>query len=345
MSNNHNVSKPYDDQLPPGQQLVAPGKWPIVGERFPAAHDQPWTIKVCVPDQQLASWTFGQLRNMPSIESAVDIHCVTRWSKLGVRFRGITLATLLSHVNVPHDSRFISFVAASERNHSTSLPLSEAFDLQALIALECEGKPLPSEHGGPVRMIVPGKYFYKSVKWLTRIDLLPEDRLGYWEAEAGYHNGANPATEQRYIAASVAKQKAERLIRERNLHGEDLLGLDVSHRHLAELNATSASLRNARFLNCNLELSRFDESNLSNANFEGANLNQASFVGADCEGANFCGADLRGANFAEASLLAATFSPHALIDSTTQISRQQIGTLLPKEAGFGVGAIGYADCD
>ena len=319
-------------QLPPGQQLVAPGKWPIVGERTPAAIADPWTISVSGTVRKPRVWTLDEIQAMPRQRATVDIHCVTRWSKLGVEFMGVALTQLLDLSGIEPATSFVSFIAASDRQHSTSIPLRDAQRLNVLLALETADGPLPTIHGGPIRVVVPGRYFYKSLKWLARIELLSHDKLGYWEADAGYHNDADPWLEQRYIASSISKQQAERLIASRNFQGENLLGLDVSQRDLTTLDATTAILRNAVFRGCDLTDARFDEANLSNAHFEGAILSGASFEGADCEGASFSGADLRGADFTDASLLAATFAPDAVIDTSTRISQEQIDTLLPVDA-------------
>ena len=336
--NNHD-----NQQLPPGQQLVAAGKWPIVGERTPAVAANPWTISLGGAVRESREWTLDEINAMPRQDATVDIHCVTRWSKLGVDFFGVALPYLLDLVGVKSAARYISFVAASDRQHSTSLPLDDALRLNVLIALETRDGPLPTTHGGPVRVIVPGRYFYKSLKWLSRIELLPNDRLGYWEAEAGYHNEADPWREQRYIASSISKQRAERLISNRDFQGEDLLGLDVSQRDLSMLDATASILRNAVFRGCNLTDARFGQANLSNAHFEHAILCGTRFEGADCEGASFAGADLREADFTAASLLAATFAPNAIIDASTRISPEQVETLLPADAQFVAQGLGRRD--
>ncbi|MCA9270067.1 MAG: molybdopterin-dependent oxidoreductase, partial [Planctomycetales bacterium] len=191
MANNlppsHSVEKP----LPPGQQLAATDKWPIVGEAAPAAPLGAWTVSVCgLVDRPLA-WSVDELGAMgPQDALQADIHCVTRWSKRGMSFAGVSLARLLQLAAPQAAARFVSFVAYSERGHSTSLPLEDALALNTLVALTHNGAPLASAHGGPARIVVPGRYFYKSLKWLASIELLADDRLGYWEAEAGYHNQA-----------------------------------------------------------------------------------------------------------------------------------------------------------
>jgi DMSO/TMAO reductase YedYZ molybdopterin-dependent catalytic subunit len=181
-----------DPALPPNQQLVAPGKWPVVGEKASRADAAPWRVDVTGLVAAPRGWTLDELRALAPVEQVVDVHCVTRWSQPGMRFGGIPLARLLEPCAPLPSARFVSFVARSERAHSTSLPLAEALDLGTLVTLTRDGEPLAPAHGGPVRTVVPGRYFYKSLKWLERIELLAEDRLGYWEAEAGYHNRADP---------------------------------------------------------------------------------------------------------------------------------------------------------
>lgn len=320
--------------LPPGQQLVAAGKWPLVGERLPAACAGPWLVEVGGLVARPRRWSLGKLAALGSDESLVDIHCVTRWSKLGVRFRGVLLARLLTDAEIDPQAQFVSFVARSQRSHSTSLPLADALHLGALVATHCDDQPLPTEHGGPVRMIVPGRYFYKSLKWLARIELLANDRLGYWEAEAGYHNRADPWLEERYLAAAISKQEAQQLIASRNFSGRDLRGIQAAERDLMGLNARGALLRDAHFQGAILTRADFLGANLSNAHFKWAKLQGADFRRADCEGANFAGADLRETNFTSASLLAATFSPNAIIDQTTLFDDEQLAMLLPADAEY-----------
>ena len=124
--------------------------------------------------------------------------------------------------------------------HSTSLPLEDARQLDVLIALNFAGVPITSEHGGPVRSVTPGRYFYKSLKWLIGIELLAEDRLGYWEASAGYHNRADPWHEERYVASGLSKQDAAQIFAERDLSGRELVSLDGSDRDLSGLQARGA---------------------------------------------------------------------------------------------------------
>jgi hypothetical protein len=207
------------------------------------------------------------------------------------------------------------------------------------LALDCEGQPLAEEHGGPVRVVVPGRYFYKSLKWLAEIELLAEDRLGYWEATAGYHNHADPWREERYLAPTITRQAAAAAIAARDFRGLDLRSIDASGRDLAGLNASHALLRDADFRRASLAGADFHGANLSNARFQGANLQNASFRDADVEGADFCGADLRGADFRGASLLGVTFvNPAegvvATIDRTTKFDDDRLEDLVPEQSAF-----------
>jgi DMSO/TMAO reductase YedYZ molybdopterin-dependent catalytic subunit len=326
--------------LPPGQQLVATGKWPLVGERMPLSPEGPWQVEISGGVRRPVRLSLEELRDFSQHEQAVDIHCVTRWSKLGVPFRGVPLASLVAAADPTSTARYVSFVGHSARQHSTSLPLDQALSLETLIALEVDGRPLTLEHGGPIRVVVPGRYFYKSLKWLTRIELLAEDRLGYWEAAAGYHNTADPWREQRFIASGISKAEAHALLADRDLRGRDLLGLAAAGRDLAGLSADRALLRNADFRECQLAGACFDGANLSNAHFELACLQGASFRGADLEGANFTGADLRGACLLADSIVAASFvGPEsaengALCDARTEISQDLFEQLTPDQQAY-----------
>jgi hypothetical protein len=266
-----------------------------------------------------------------------DLHCVTRWSKYDVEFSGVLLSDLLAKVKPTADAHFISFIARSERNHSTSLPLDVALDLATLIALKANGETLEQGHGGPIRNIVPRKYLYKSVKWLREIEFLTEDRLGYWEAETGYHNGADPWREERYMAPTIDRRTAARLLASKDFSHQDLRSIDASKRNLDRLNAESALLRDADLNDCSLEGANFNRANLSNAHLRNANLKHATLIDADLEGADLAGADLRFADLTRCSLIGSSFgdvdpetgeiSHAAIVDETTQISLESIKPL------------------
>lgn len=301
---------PLDQNLPPNQKLAAPGKWPVVGEKAPRTGDSaPWSVTV--HGQVVERRTFGleALQALPQHTATHDIHCVTRWSKLGVTFTGVLLADLLALCGGPlPDARFVSFVARSDREHSTSLVLAEALELGCLVAFTADGTPLESIHGGPVRIVTPGRYFYKSVKWLERIELLTEDRLGYWEGEIGYHNGADPWREERYIASTINPKVLERALAARDFSGLDLRGVDLRGRDLTGLRAVDAKLRDAHLEGANLTDADFTRANLSNAHLENANCTRTRFTDGDLEGAAFEGANLAEADLIGASLFGTTFS-------------------------------------
>jgi DMSO/TMAO reductase YedYZ molybdopterin-dependent catalytic subunit len=333
-----------DVSLPPGQQLVARGKWPPVGERMPAAANGPWTVTVTGCVERPLCLTLDELRAMPRTEQIVDIHCVTRWTKLGVPFSGVALSELLARSRPKPAARFISFVSHSARGHSTSLALDEALALETLVALQAEGAALSELHGGPVRTVVPRRYFYKSLKWLARIELLETDVLGFWESTAGYHNHADPWLEQRYMAPRLSKAEMLAALAGRDFRGRDLRSIDARGHNLSGLQAAGALLRDADFRDCKLGRACFDGANLSNAHFEGADLAAASFRAADVEGASFVGADLRGADFSGASLFGSSFvgeatsaagaARTALLDASTRIETAAIEQLTPLQAAF-----------
>jgi len=331
--------------LPPGQQHAAAGKWPIVGERLPAEDIGPWTVAVGGEVMRPMSWTLEALAALPQVRRLIDIHCVTRWSKLGMMFEGVRLAELVERSQPKATARFVSFVAQSTRRHSSSLPVAEAIELEAMLALRCDGQPLAIEHGGPVRMVMPGRYFYKSVKWVRQIELLAEDQLGYWESAAGYHNGADPWRQERYMSRGLTRHEMQTALARRDFSERDMRSIEASGCELVGLKAVAAVLRDARFERCDLREADFSRANLSNATFRGADLRGAKFVGADVEGADFSGADLRGADFCGASLLGATFcdtrepaaeydTAGAIIDATTRFDVASLDDLTPSQATF-----------
>jgi DMSO/TMAO reductase YedYZ molybdopterin-dependent catalytic subunit len=325
-----------EDRLPPGQGLIRDiANWPVVGERQPRESGLPWEIAVSGRVAHSRIWGLDHLRTWPQEERTLDIHCVTRWSQLGRRFRGVPLRALLEPSVVHSDARFVRFVARSEREHDTSLPLSVAMD--CLIAFEAEDRPLAVEHGGPVRVITPGRYFYKSLKWLERIELMVENRLGYWESGPGYHDEADPWRELRYVTGNIPPELRARMIARRSLGRRNLLGVDFSGEALEGLDAAGATLRNVRFRGAFLRGADFSGANLSNADLSGADLRAARFVGADLEGAAFDGADLRGADFTGASLFGASFTGPAgaaALDAGTRLTAAQAARLADDQAAY-----------
>ena len=261
---------------------------------------------------------------------------------------GVALETVLRMCRPLPAASFLSFIAHTDRKHDTSLPLEDALRLGALLAMEWAGRPLEPAHGGPLRLVVPNRYFYKSLKWLERIEVLAEDRPGYWERVAKHHNTADPQQEQRYGNSALDGDEVARRLAERDISGRDFSGLRADGLDLAGLNARGASLRGASLRRVNLTGANFDGANITNCNLQGARLRGATFrpLGqqpADAEGVDFRGADLTGAVFAGVSLLGATFCSEpgdrealdgALLDPTTRFDSVALDSLsfLPRQA-------------
>lgn len=336
----HRMSR---ERVPPNQQLVRADRWPLVGERSAEASSAPWLLRVEGLVKQPFLLNLEEFAGLPQSLQTVDLHCVTRWSKLDVTFGGVFLSELLQRAEPLPEARFVSFVARSMRQHSSSLPLHDALELGTMIAREADGKPLAPEHGGPLRSVVPLRYFYKSVKWVERIELLAENRLGFWEATAGYHDHADPWREERYVASQIDRRQARQLIESRDFGGKDLRGIDCSQRQLENLSARDALLRDANFSGADLRGADFSGANLSNANFSGARLSGSQFGGADLEGAELAGADLRGANFERCSWFGTSlcridsqgqFVDGATIDRTTRVDPASIEQLTDQQRQY-----------
>ena len=140
-----------------------------------------------------ARWTWEELRSLPAEDITVDIHCVTKWSKLGTRWTGVSVDVLLDGIETA--AEFV--LAFSDGGYTTNLPLADVLDGKAWVAYAFDGDELEAEHGGPARLLVPHLYFWKSAKWVRGLRLLEEDEPGFWES-VGYHNYGDPWREQRY---------------------------------------------------------------------------------------------------------------------------------------------------
>jgi DMSO/TMAO reductase YedYZ molybdopterin-dependent catalytic subunit len=142
---------------------------------------------------QLARWTWDQFQALPREEITADIHCVTKWTKLGTKWTGVSVDTLLSGIDT--DAKFV--LALAEPDYSTNLPIADVRDNKAWVAFQFGGEELAAEHGGPARLLVPHLYFWKSAKWVRGLQLLTHDQPGFWES-LGYNNYGDPWREQRY---------------------------------------------------------------------------------------------------------------------------------------------------
>ncbi len=322
-----------EPRLPPGQGLIRrPENWPVLGETAPRADDAPWVIRVTGAVDNPLAIPLADLMARPRTEITTDIHCVTRWSKFDRVFSGFPLMDLIAEA-VPHpDAAFVRFIARTERAHDTSLTMDLCRTLQPLITFDAEGAPLEEIHGGPVRMVTPGRYFYKSVKWLEEIEIRTENKLGYWEAGPGYHDNADPWAEERFTTGNIPPDLRERMIERKSLGKRDLLGVDFSGEALGGLDASDTTIRDCRFLKSGLRSANFRNAMISGGKFDGADMVDADLRGANCNGTSFNGADLRSVDFTGASMFGATFCDAdggngAIVDAQTLISAEQIGLL------------------
>jgi DMSO/TMAO reductase YedYZ molybdopterin-dependent catalytic subunit len=180
------------EQLPPGQYLVT--DFPVLSAGpTPKVDTSRWQFRVTTETGQVQSWDWAAFQALPSEDITVDIHCVTKWSKLQTHWRGVSLDTLLAQAET--SAEYV--LAHSYGGYTTNLPLADLRDGQAWIAYEFDGELLDPEHGGPARLLVPHLYFWKSAKWVQGIDLRDTDEPGFWES-LGYHNYGDPWREQRY---------------------------------------------------------------------------------------------------------------------------------------------------
>jgi DMSO/TMAO reductase YedYZ molybdopterin-dependent catalytic subunit len=183
------------DRLPPGQ-YDAGSAWPtLTAEATPRLDLEAWRMTVDGAVESPQSWTWSDVQAMPGSSYVGDIHCVTTWSKFDMTFTGVSVDTLLEAARPTDAAHFV--MAHSTTGYTTNLPLEDVTGGKAWVVWSVDGKPLPTGHGGPVRLLVPHLYFWKSAKWVTRLELMERDRPGFWE-QNGYHDRGDPWLEQRY---------------------------------------------------------------------------------------------------------------------------------------------------
>ncbi|MFQ5534006.1 MAG: sulfite oxidase-like oxidoreductase [Sphingomonadales bacterium] len=182
------------DRLPPGQRRVV--DWPVLDLGIqPTISQQDWllTIDGCVDNP--VAWNWRQFLDQPQVQLTSDIHCVTQWSRYDNDWAGVSSRHVLSVVGPRSNARHVVF--HSHDGYQTNVALEVFAAPDVLLAHSWQGKPLPKEHGGPVRVVIPQYYFWKSAKWIKRIEFLVRGRAGFWERR-GYHNVGDPWSEQRY---------------------------------------------------------------------------------------------------------------------------------------------------
>jgi len=181
-----------DPHLPPGQYLTE--DFPVLSAGpTPRIDRAVWRFEIREGSELLAQWSWDEFLALGVEDIHTDIHCVTRWSKLGTSWRGVSIDTVLAAV----DTTASYAMAHSYGGYTTNVPLAEMRGGRAWVAFEFDGAPLEPEHGGPARLLVPHLYFWKSAKWLRGLDLLGHDQPGFWETY-GYHRYGDPWREQRY---------------------------------------------------------------------------------------------------------------------------------------------------
>ncbi len=181
-------------RLPPGQYLTE--KWPVLhAGTVPRTDLATWELRVFGEVENPITLSWDELQALPSTEVTVDIHCVTRWSRFDTSFKGVHWHELAKLVRPRPTARFV--VAHAEQGFTANVPLSAIENDEALLAYDADGEPLTPDHGWPLRLVVPAKYFWKSAKWLRALELLDHDQPGFWE-RYGYHNEADFRQEQRY---------------------------------------------------------------------------------------------------------------------------------------------------
>jgi DMSO/TMAO reductase YedYZ molybdopterin-dependent catalytic subunit len=181
-----------DGRLPPGQYLTE--DFPVLSAGpTPEVPRDAWAFTVRTEAGDAHTWSWSELLALPTETITVDLHCVTRWTKLETQWRGVSLDTLLEDVETAADFALVH----SYGGYTTDLPLEDLLDGRAWVAFEYDGDALAAEHGGPARLLVPHLYLWKSAKWVRGLDLLLQDEPGFWE-QLGYHDYGDPWREQRY---------------------------------------------------------------------------------------------------------------------------------------------------
>jgi len=181
-------------RTPPGQYLT--NQFPVLSAGpTPRTPLDRWSFAIEGLVKEPVSWDWDAFMALPNREWVVDISCVTKWTKLDMRWRGVSVDTLLEHVELTPDAAYV--IAFCDGGYTTNLPLSDVLNGQAFVAFEYDGAPLAPEHGGPARLVVPARYFWKSAKWVRGIRLQAHDEPGFWES-LGYHNRGDQWLEERY---------------------------------------------------------------------------------------------------------------------------------------------------
>lgn len=184
------------ERIPPGQSRTK--KWPVLDAGGPPEIDLArWQLRIHGLIAQPVAWSWDEFNQLPRVRVFSDFHCVTRWSRLGNVWEGVSTRELLARAGGPLPEAAFVLAHGYDDEFTTNLPLADFLAEDALVAVTHDGAPLSLDHGGPARLIVPRLYAWKSAKWLASIELLSRDRAGFWESN-GYHMKGDPWQEQRY---------------------------------------------------------------------------------------------------------------------------------------------------
>jgi DMSO/TMAO reductase YedYZ molybdopterin-dependent catalytic subunit len=197
------------ERLPPGQSPTV--KWPVltVGP-IPSVGTDQWLLSLDGAVQQPFVLDWAALMSEPATDWSGDIHCVTRWSKFAMQWRGVDVRRLVERARpAPQASHLL---AHSYGGYTTNLPLADVMEHPTLIAFRADGEPLEAEHGGPARLLVPHLYLWKSAKWIQRLEILDHDQLGFWERN-GYHHRGDPWLQERYSVDDYVARAMRREVR------------------------------------------------------------------------------------------------------------------------------------
>ncbi|HEY4027110.1 MAG TPA: sulfite oxidase-like oxidoreductase [Candidatus Dormibacteraeota bacterium] len=183
-------------RVPPGQTLTAPDRWPLLHfGPVPRTDVANWDLRVFGAIEQELKLSYDDVRALPRKDVVADIHCVTGWSRLGDTWSGVAIQEILQRCRPRAEVTHV--MAHCEFGYTTSVPLAVLDDDDVLLCYGWNGADLTADHGYPLRLLVPKKYFWKSAKWLRGLEFMPANRLGFWE-QRGYHDDADPWLEQRY---------------------------------------------------------------------------------------------------------------------------------------------------
>ena len=181
------------DRIPPGQHLV--DNFPVLtAGPPPRIEPADWTFTLKVGPRPVKAWSWSEFNALPRSRMTRDIHCVTSWSKLNTAWEGVTVDDILADAGLTAPTPFA--LAHCYDGYSTNVPLADLATGKAMVALKYEGQPLPREHGGPARLLVPHLYFWKSAKWVNGLQFTERNEAGFWEL-LGYHMYGDPWNEQR----------------------------------------------------------------------------------------------------------------------------------------------------